>query len=107
MSLLDGVVAAGVQGMTADEPPQGHSEAPEGTMPPDGRQRILGARRVKTAAGGKKGGEKKLVQPNQANERLADDRFKHGFHDPPAQPEDGPAPGRRPGRSSRGCPSLP
>ena len=79
---FDRVVSAGMQGVAAEQPRQRQERPPEGAVPPDCQDGVVGAGGVKTAARSEKGGQKDLIDPDNENERFCQDLFERKINHP-------------------------
>jgi len=65
--LPDRIVAAGMKGVAAQQPPDPEKDAPGRSVPADRRQGVLGAGRGEAAAWRQDGGDKDLVGPDESD----------------------------------------
>jgi hypothetical protein len=77
LKLFDGIISAGVEGMTPQKPHHAEKKASEWTVLPDRTDRIFGACRVKSATGNKKGGYAHLVKSDKYDKDLFQNLYQH------------------------------
>jgi hypothetical protein len=65
--LPDRIVAAGVEGVTADQPPDPEKDPSRRSVLADRRQGVLGAGRVKTATARQDGGDQNLIGSDESD----------------------------------------
>lgn len=67
--LTDRIVAAGVKGVTSDQPPDPEKNPPRRSVLADGRQGVLGTGRVETATARQDGGDQNLIGSDQSDKQ--------------------------------------
>jgi len=75
--LPDRVVAAGVKGVTAHQPPDAEQDPPERSVHADRREGVLGAGRVEAATARQDGGDEELVGPDESDEQRLEKMPQH------------------------------
>jgi len=90
VGVLGPVDAAVAPGVTAEDAPTGEGGPLEETVDPECVQRVLGARRMESAAGRKQRRENGLVPADQAGEQAARNGSEAGHRSPRPQREPPP-----------------